>query len=251
MAFTISLADKSVVVTGASSGIGAAIARAMATAGAHVAAVGRNAEKLHAVVGEIAGGGGSARAIVADVNDEEAPARIVEEVTASFGGLDCLVNNAGIFVVAAPDDSLELLDRQWRTNVRAPYALTIAALPALRARRGNVIFLSSIAGQVGFASASAYCATKGAVEQLTRSLAVDEGANGVRFNAIAPGNIETPMNAHLMADPAYRKAMIDNTPAGRNGRADEIAPLSVLLASDCSAFTTGASILVDGGWAAR
>jgi NAD(P)-dependent dehydrogenase (short-subunit alcohol dehydrogenase family) len=243
----LGIKDLCVLVTAGAGGIGLEIARAFVREGARVHICDVDETALAAVRKSDP----ALTQSVCDVADRAEVARLFDDALQALGGLDCLVNNAGIFVVAAPDDSLELLDRQWRTNVRAPYALTIAALPALRARRGNVIFLSSIAGQVGFASASAYCATKGAVEQLTRSLAVDEGANGVRFNAIAPGNIETPMNAHLMADPAYRKAMIDNTPAGRNGRADEIAPLSVLLASDCSAFTTGASILVDGGWAAR
>jgi NAD(P)-dependent dehydrogenase (short-subunit alcohol dehydrogenase family) len=251
VALTLSLDGKVAIVTGASSGIGAAIAEALAGADASVVLVGRDGERLDTVRDRIAAAGGTASAVIADVTDEAAPQRIVDAALEAYGGVDCIVACAGVFLLAPPDESLELLDRQWLTNVRAPFALAVAALPELRRRRGSIVFLSSIAGQVGFPTASAYCATKGAIEMLTPSLAVEEAPNGVRVNAIAPGNIETPMNAHLMADPGYLQAMLDATPMGRNGRAPEIAPLVVLLASDTSSYTTGASVLVDGGWAAR
>jgi NAD(P)-dependent dehydrogenase (short-subunit alcohol dehydrogenase family) len=247
----VSLEGKVALVTGASSGIGAAIAEAMADAEASVAIVGRSAERLDRVRKRIEERGAPVRAIVADVTEEGAAERLVAETVSAFGRLDCLVNCAGVFTPAPVDVSLELLDAQWVTNVRAPFALAVAALPELRRTKGSILFLSSIAGMIGFPNATAYCATKGAIELLVKSLAVEEGPKGVRVNAIAPGNIETPMNAHLMEDPAYKRAMIEATPLARNGQVEDIAPLAVMLAASQSAFTTGASVLVDGGWAAR
>lgn len=251
MALTISLDRRVVVVTGASSGIGAQIARAMAGAGARVVLVGRDRERLEAVLEDVTRLGGAGRIVTADLERDEAPAEIVEAALAAEGAIDCLVHCAGVFLVAPVDESLDLLDRQWRVNVRAPFRLTVTALPALRERRGSVIFLSSVAGRVGFPAAAAYCATKGAIELMTRALAVEEAPNGVRVNAIAPGNIETPMNAHLMADADYLEAMLTATPLGRNGRVEDIAPIAVLLASGHAGYMTGESVLVDGGWAAQ
>ncbi len=251
MALTISLAGKVAIVTGASSGIGTAIAEAMGAAGAQLVIVGRDADRLAATAQRIRDAGGEAHEVVADVTADGAAREIVDAAVGAFGGIDVLVNCAGTFLLGTPDESLELLDRQWQTNVRAPFALVAAALPELRRRRGAILFLSSIAGKVGFPTASAYCATKGAIELLTKALAVEEGPNGVRVNAIAPGNVETSMNAHLMADPDYKRSMLDATPLGRNGQPADIAPLAVLLASDDASFATGASVLVDGGWAAQ
>lgn len=239
------------VVTGASSGMGREIAVAMAAAGARVALVGRNQERLEAAAEEIAAGGGEARVVAADLTGEEAGEEVVTAVLEGLGAIDCVVHAAGIFEVGPVDESLQMLDRQWLTNVRAPYRLTVAALPALRRSRGNVIFFSSIAGKVGFPAASAYCVSKGAIELATKALAVEEAPNGVRVNAIAPGNVETPMNAHLMADPEYLAAMLEATPLGRNGRPRDVVPLVLLLASGDGSWITGQSFVVDGGWVAR
>jgi NAD(P)-dependent dehydrogenase (short-subunit alcohol dehydrogenase family) len=251
MALTISLDDHVAVVTGASSGIGAQIARSMGEAGARVVLVGRDAGRLEAVRADVERLGVEGHVVTADLERPEAATEIVEAAVAACGHIDCLVHCAGVFLVAPVDESLDLLDRQWQVNVGAPFRLTLTALPELRRRKGSVVFLSSVAGQVGFPGAAAYCATKGAIELLTRALAVEEAPNGVRVNAIAPGNIETPMNAHLMADPAYLRDMIEATPAGRNGRVDDIAPLAVWLASSQAAYMTGESVRVDGGWAAQ
>jgi NAD(P)-dependent dehydrogenase (short-subunit alcohol dehydrogenase family) len=251
MALTISLDGRIVVVTGASSGIGAQIARAMAAAGAQVVLVGRDRARLETVHQDVALLGGVGHMVISDLERDEAAGEIVAAALAAAGGIDCVVHCAGVFLVAPIDESLELLDRQWLVNVRAPFRLTLSALPELRRRGGSVIFLSSLAGRVGFPGAAAYCATKGAIELMTRALAVEEAPKGVRINAIAPGNIETPMNAHLMADPDYLRAMIEATPLGRNGRVEDIAPIAVLLASGYSGYMTGESVLVDGGWAAQ
>jgi NAD(P)-dependent dehydrogenase (short-subunit alcohol dehydrogenase family) len=241
------LDDKVAVITGASSGIGYAIAEAMSEAGAKLVLVGRNEERLRSCAGAC----GEAHVVAVDLVADEAPALIVSEALAAFGHIDSIVHSAGIFwpkpLAEAP---LEDFDMQWRVNVRAPYALTQAALPHLR-RDSAIIFVSSIAGQVAFPNSAAYCATKGAIEQLTTALAVELSPQGIRVNSIAPGNIRTPMNEELLKDKDWEQMYLDGTPYGRVGVVEDVAPLAVFLASDAARYIHGESILVDGGWAAR
>ena len=241
------LDGKVAVVTGASSGIGAAIAEALSQAGARVVLTGRDEARLRQAAGRV----GEHRVVPADLADDAAPQRIVAETLDAFGALNVLVHSAGIFwpkpFAEAP---LADFDAQFRVNVRAPYALTQAALPHLRPD-GSVIFISSIAGHVGFPSSTAYCGTKGAVELMTKSLAMELAPVGVRVNAIAPGNIHTPMNARFFESEDYNRSMIERTPFGRVGVVEDIAPVAVFLASDAARYVHGESILVDGGWAAQ
>jgi NAD(P)-dependent dehydrogenase (short-subunit alcohol dehydrogenase family) len=244
------LDGKVAVITGAASGIGHAIARAMAADGAAVVLVGRTAGVLEEIRDEIAARGGEATVVAADLAQHSAADRVVQATTDAFGRLDVLIHSAGLFLPGPLEDSVERLDEQWAVNVRAPYALTVAALPLLRPG-GSVIFLSSMAGKIGFPSSSAYCVCKGAIEMMVRALAVEEAPNGVRVNAIAPGNIATPMNAHLFEQDGYEDLMLRDTPAGRIGHVDDIAPAAVFLASDAATYLTGESITIDGGWTAR
>jgi NAD(P)-dependent dehydrogenase (short-subunit alcohol dehydrogenase family) len=241
------LAGKVAVVTGASSGIGAAIARALSAAGARVVTTGRDEERLHAGAESL----GEHHIVVADLLDGDAPRRIVAETIEAFGALNVLVHSAGIFLPkpfgAAP---LEEFDLQFRVNVRAPYALTQAALPWLQPD-GVAVFVSSIAGHVGFPNSTAYCGTKGAIELMTKSLALELAPLGVRVNAVAPGNVHTPMNERLFESEEYERAMLERTPSGRVGVVEDIAPVVVFLASDAARYIHGESILVDGGWAAQ
>jgi NAD(P)-dependent dehydrogenase (short-subunit alcohol dehydrogenase family) len=242
-----SLEGKVAVVTGASSGIGLACAEAMSAAGARVVLVGRDRDRLEAAAARC----GEHRLVVVDLLEETAPEQIVRETLEAFGTVTTLLHMAGIFWPAPFGDApLEDFDTQWKVNVRAPYALTRAALPHLH-RDDSIIFVSSIAGQVAFPNSAAYCAGKGAIEQLTKALAVELAPSGIRVNAIAPGNIRTPMNEKLLESKEYEQMYIDGTPYGRVGVVEDVAPLAVFLASDAARYIHGESILVDGGWAAR
>ena len=223
----------------------------MAGAGAEVALVGRDASRLAAVVGSIRAQGGLAHAIVRDLDDPDAAAAIVAEALAAAGAVNILVHAAGRFELGAlATAGVESLDRQYRTNVRAPYALTHAALPHLRGA-GVVIFISSIAARLAFVGASAYCASKGAIGALVPALAGELAPEGVRVNAIAPGEIDTPMTAgYYVEDPNYLPAVIAQTPARRVGTPKDIADSAVFLASDAASFIHGVTLVVDGGLSA-
>jgi NAD(P)-dependent dehydrogenase (short-subunit alcohol dehydrogenase family) len=241
------LDGKVAIVTGASSGIGAEIAAAMSEAGARVVLVGRDEQRLARAAERCA----EHHVVAVDLVTDQAPSRVVQETMERFGAVDSIVHSAGVFWPKPFGEApLDELDGQWQLNVRAPYALTQAALPHL-GRDSSVIFVSSIAGKIAFPNSAAYCATKGAIELLTKALAVELAPSGIRVNAIAPGNIRTPMNEELLKNPEYEQMYLDGTPYGRVGVVEDVAPLAVFLASDAARYVHGESILVDGGWAAR
>lgn len=236
------------LITGASSGIGAAIAHALGGSGADVVLVGRDRGRLDDRRRPL---GDSAVAVAVDLTDDAAPRQIVDTALERFASLDVIVHSAGIFEPRPfVESSLESFDRQMDLNVRAPFALTQAAVPHLRGG-GVVIFISSIAGHAAFPNSAAYCATKGAVELMTRALAVELAPEGIRVNALAPGNIRTPMNEHLLESAEYEASMVERTPFGRVGVVEDIAPVAVFMASDAARYVHGTSWLVDGGWAAQ
>jgi NAD(P)-dependent dehydrogenase (short-subunit alcohol dehydrogenase family) len=242
------LEAKTAIVTGASSGIGSAIAEAYAAEGANVVLTGRDADRLGACRTSC---GDSALAVPVDLTAEGAPQQVVERAVERFGTVDVVVHSAGIFEpLPFADTSLDSFDRQMDLNVRAPFALTQAALPHLRGG-GIVVFISSIAGHAAFPDSAAYCATKGATELMMRALAVELAPEDIRVNALAPGNIRTPMNEHLLESAEYEASMVERTPYGRVGVVEDIAPVAVFLASDSARYVHGASLLVDGGWAAQ
>ena len=246
MSVLIDLSNKSVVITGASSGIGAEIAVTMARAGAAVALVGRDSKRLAATRRRIQDAGGTAVEISADLTSPTGPRDVIDAAVNGLGGLTTLVNAAGIFEPTPFDKGVEVLDRHLAINVRAPYALACAAIPHLRPG-GSILFVSSIGGHVGFPGCAAYGASKGAIELLVKCLAVEEAANGVRVNAVSPGNVRTPMNAHLFAEPEYEAQEIAMTPLGRIGEVEDIAPAAAFLASDSASYITGTSLVIDGG----
>ena len=248
-----SLDGKVALVTGASSGMGEEITKAMAAAGAAVAAVGRNEERLERVVAEAQGDGGEVFAIARDLTEDGAAQAVVDEAVERMGKLDILANVAGIMELGPLGETpVESLDRQFRTNVRAPFELTQAALPHLREAKGAIIFISSMAALAAFPESAAYTATKGAIDAVARQLAVELAPQGVRVNAIAPGEIDTPMNTEFYAEhPEFVEEMEEFTPAGRLGKATDIAPAAVFLVSDMARFVYGVSLPVDGGIVAR
>lgn len=247
--WTEEFTGRSVIVTGASSGIGQAIATAFGQAGANVVAVGRSRERLADTETAFESADGRCLSLVLDLLDAGAGDAIVDAALTSFGALDVVVPAAGIFDPRPfAETELESLDEQFAVNVRAPYALLQAALPSLVEAAGAAVLVSSISGIVGSPNATAYCATKGAVELLVKSLALEAAGQGVRVNSVAPGNVRTPMNAHLFADPDYERAALAATPAGRIGHVDDIAAAVLFLASSQAAYITGATLVVDGGW---
>jgi NAD(P)-dependent dehydrogenase (short-subunit alcohol dehydrogenase family) len=248
----LDLSGRTTVVTGASSGIGRAVAEAMAEVGANLVLIGRDEKRLRETVDAVKERGGEAEPVAVELTADDAASTIVEVAMKRFGALNILVNCAGIFEPQPFETQpLESFDRQMAVNVRAPFALTQAALPHLRPD-GAVVNISSIAGYAGFPQSAAYCATKGAVELMTRALATELGPQGVRVNCVAPGNIRTPMNAgQFAASPEYERLLEDKTPLGRIGETEDIAAAVVFLASPAAKFVNGASWLVDGGWAAQ
>ncbi len=248
----LDLTGRTAVVTGASSGIGRAIAEAMAEAGANLVLIGRDEERLREAIAAVKERGSEAEPVAVELTTDNAASTIVAAAMKRFGALNILVNCAGIFEPQPFETQpLESFDRQMAVNVRAPFALTQAALPHLRPD-GAVVNISSIAGYAGFPLSAAYCATKGAVELMTRALATELAPQGVRVNCVAPGNIRTPMNAEqFAASPEYERSLEDKTPLGRIGETEDIAAAVVYLASPAAKFVNGASWLVDGGWAAQ
>jgi NAD(P)-dependent dehydrogenase (short-subunit alcohol dehydrogenase family) len=250
------LSHKTALVTGAGSGIGAAVAQTFAAAGAHVLVTDLIDAAADATAARIVAQGGKAKALALDVRDPAACARVVEEVLGTSDGIDILVNNAGIghvgtMLTTGGDD----LDRLYAVNVRGTFNVTKAILPAMIARRrGVIINMASAAGVVGLRDRLAYSATKFAVVGLTKSMALDHALQGIRVNCICPGRVETPWVAQRISeypDPvqAYQE-MASSQAIGRMGRPEEIAAAALYLASDEAAFVTGAALNIDGGWTA-
>jgi NAD(P)-dependent dehydrogenase (short-subunit alcohol dehydrogenase family) len=242
------LLDKTAVVTGATSGIGRAIAVAFAAEGAHVAVVGRDRDRGTAVVEAIRAGGGRADFVAADLSaGGDALRTLAATATEILGGrVDVLVNNAGIYPsppTVEVDEATYLA--MFATNVQAPFVLTQALVGGMLERgTGTIVNIGSWISGLGLGRGSVYAATKAALEQLTRSWAAEFGPGGVRVNSIAPGITETEGNA---ATRAVTDAMARATPAGRAGRPDEIADAAVFLASDAATFVQASTLLVDGG----
>jgi NAD(P)-dependent dehydrogenase (short-subunit alcohol dehydrogenase family) len=244
------------IVTGSTQGIGAAIARRYAREGAKVAIVSsKSIARADVIVSEIRGDGGVAEAFLADCSKVAETETLVGDVIARFGGLDILVNNAGIMHTASVEQTTEAIwDAQLDLNLKGAFFLVRAALPEFRRRgRGKVINISSIWGIGAGPNCPAYCASKGGLENLTRALAVEIGRYNINVNSLAPGNIATPLNAHLrgpdMGD--YLKQMRALTPTGRDFlEPDELTGTAVYLASADSDSVHGVTIPVDAGWGA-
>jgi len=243
---------KTVVVTGATSGIGRAAAEAFARDGASVVLVGRSEAALADVDRALTSAGRQAASCRADVTDDAAPGRIVQTALDRFGGLDVLVNAAGILATGTIESTTdEGWDRMMAVNLRAPFRLMRAAAPHLAARKGTVVNVSSVNGLRSFPGVLAYCVSKAAVDQLTRCAALEMAPLGVRVNAVNPGVTVTNLHRRSGMDEPQYEGFLERSktthPLGRPGRPDDVAEMIVFLASDRAAWMTGETIPIDGG----
>jgi 2-keto-3-deoxy-L-fuconate dehydrogenase len=239
---------RTAMVTGGASGIGEQTSRVLAGAGANVIIVDINAAKAAALAAELPG----ASYKIFDITDEAAVRKGFEGIDR----LDILINNAGIGLVGGVEETeVDDFDRIFRVNVRGLFLVTRSALPLLRAARGCIVNIGSVAGLVGVKKRFAYCGTKGAVTAMTRQLAVDYPTE-IRANCIAPGTVDTPFvegyleKYHKHEKDEVRQQLNQRQPVGRLGKPDEIAWLALYLCSDQAAFVNGSVVAIDGGWTA-
>lgn len=243
------LDGKRALVTGGGRGLGAACAAALAAAGAEVAVAARTSAEITKVAESIVNAGGHAWPMVLDVTDVQAAARMIGEC----GVFDILLNNAG---TNRPDRFLDVKPEEFdivaNLNIRAAFFVAQAVARGLvgAKRGGSIINMSSQMGLVGGPTRSVYCATKHALEGLTKSIAIELGPYGIRVNTLCPTFIETPMTRPFFADPAFLADTLHKIKLGRLGRPEDVMGAVVFLASDASALMTGAALVIDGGWTA-
>ncbi len=251
------LKDKVAIVTGGASGIGRASALRFAEEGARVVVADVQRDKIDETVDSIHSAGGTATGVHADVTSASDVKALVKTATDTYGRLDVMFNNAGIGI---PGTILDLdegdFDRLFAVNVKGVFLGCKEAIPVMRAQGGGVILnTASQLGVVGIAGNVVYPATKGAVVQMTRCLAIDHAADGIRVNSLCPGPIDTPLtrrNRQASGNPeAALRSRLTQIPLGRIGEAVEMANVAVFLCSDEASFVTGAAVLADGGWVAR
>ena len=236
-----SLEGKTALVTGASRGIGAAIAHGFASAGATVFGISRSGTAPQGVA-----------AIACDLSDDDAIRRAFGEISKRGDRLDVLVNAAGISLPAAPKDELQRFRDTLATDLTGVYATILAACPLLKkAGGGSIVNVTSINSIRGFPGNPGYVAAKAGLAGLTRALATDFAVDGIRVNALAPGYVATEMTAASFADPAMHEDRRRHTMLGRWGNPDDLVGAAVFLASSASAYITGQELFVDGGWTTK
>lgn len=248
------LAGRRVWVTGGSRGLGRAIALGFAASGANVALTARSPEALGKVAAEAEAIGAETLVLPCSVSDAVGVAATVSEIERAWGGLDVLVNCAGVSPTFKKAELVEV--DEWRDvldiNVTGSFlcAREAGRLMLDRESRGAIVNISSIHGQVGGERMVAYSASKGAVDALTRTLALEWAPRGIRVNTLSPGYFETDMTEGLRGHDKWRDHLLSRTPLGRFGAPEDLVSAALFLASDASAYMTGANVVVDGGWTA-
>ena len=240
-----SLSGKRALITGSSQGIGLALAHGLASAGAEVVLNGRDSAKLAIAAKALSG----SRILAFDATDHHGVRAAVDGFEADIGPIDIVVNNAGMQHRAPLEDfPPEAFEKLLQTNIASVFHVGQACARHMIARKaGKIINIASVQSALARPSIAPYTATKGAVANLTKGMATDWAKYGLNCNAIAPGYFDTPLNAALVADPAFTQWLEKRTPAGRWGRVEELVGAAIFLASDASSFVNGQVIYVDGG----
>jgi NAD(P)-dependent dehydrogenase (short-subunit alcohol dehydrogenase family) len=247
------LSGKVALITGASKGLGKAMALSLSKAGAAVALVSRDASKLEDVKTEIIGQGGTAAVFIADVKDEVQIDRLEADIVKQLGKVQILINNAGINI---RKNLIDFSLTEWQsvldTNLTSVFLMCRRFVPHMRGGGyGRILNMTSIMSHVSLPQRSAYSASKAAVLGLIRALALELATEGITVNGISPGPFATEMNAAVMQNPELNAQFLSNVPIGRWGEVDDIGALAAFLCSDAASFITGTDILIDGGWCAR
>ncbi|MDQ6699334.1 MAG: SDR family oxidoreductase [Acidobacteriota bacterium] len=247
------LNGKSALITGASKGLGRAMALSLAGAGAKIALVSRDREKLDGVAAEIRAAGSEAQVFVADVAKEEQVQRLEREVATAFGKIQILVNNAGINIrKKITEFTLEEWNRVQDTNVTSVFLMCRSFVPHMRGGGyGRILNMTSIMSHVSLPERTAYSASKTALLGITRALALELAPDAITVNGISPGPFATEMNTALMQNPEVNQQFVSKIPLGRWGKVEEIGQLALYLCSEDAGFITGTDVLIDGGWCAQ
>jgi NAD(P)-dependent dehydrogenase (short-subunit alcohol dehydrogenase family) len=247
------LSGKTALITGASKGLGKAMALALSAAGATVALVSRDAAKLGAVQSEIKTVGGAAEVFVADVSNEGQVDQLEKEVSAKIGKIQILINNAGINVrKTLTDFTLDEWQSVINTNLTSVFLMSRRFVPHMKGTGyGRILCMTSIMSHVSLPQRAAYSASKAAVLGLIRALALELATEGITVNGISPGPFATEMNLPIVNNPELNTQFVAQIPVGRWGKVEDIGSLAGFLCSDSASFITGTDILIDGGWTAR